>query len=86
MIATDELVLSDLSRQKRFRTRLDDDLTPDHTVHHALEMYLDRMGIPDNALPWSAFSRGVRLDRKLRLADLPGTDDRWVVVPEVSAG
>ncbi len=86
MIATNELVMSDLSRQKRFRTRLDDDLTPDHTVDHAVGLYLDRMGIPDNSLPWNAFSRGVRLDRKLRLADLSELDDRWVVVPEVSAG
>ena len=86
MIASNQLVLSDLSRQKRFQTRLDDDLTPDHTVHHAVEMYLDRMGIPDNSLPWNAFSRGVRLDRRLLLADLPEADDRWTVVPEVSAG
>ena len=86
MIASNELVMSDLSRQKRFRTRLDDDLTPDHTVDHAVGLYLDRMGIPDNGLPWTAFSRGVRLDRKAQLADLPEAYDRWVVLPEVSAG
>ena len=86
MLATNELVLSDLSRQKRFTTRLDDELTPQHTVEHALELYRTHLGIPDNGRPWSAYSRGQRLDRKARLADLPETADRWVVMPEVSAG
>jgi hypothetical protein len=86
MIATNELVMSDLSKQRRLTARLDDDLTVDHTVDHAIELYLDRMRIPDNGLPWAAFSRGVRLDRKQRLADLTEADDTWTVVPEVSAG
>ena len=63
MIPTSVIQMSDLSRQKRFRAELPEDLTPDHTVDQAVELYLDRMGIPDHGLPWSAFSRGVRLDR-----------------------
>ncbi len=86
MIPTSVIQMSDLSRQKRFRTELLEDLTPEHTVDQAVELYLDRMGIPDHGLPWSAFSRGVRLDRKQRLGELPDVDDRWVVMPEVSAG
>lgn len=86
MIATTELVMSDLSKQRRYKTLLDDDLTPQNTVDHAVEHYLDRMSIPDNGLPWAAFSRGVRLDRKLLLSDLAEADDKWTVVPEVSAG
>jgi len=87
MIATDEILMTDLSQQKRFRTRLDgDDLSPDHTVDHAVEVFLDRMRIPANGLVFPAYSRGVRLDRKTRLGDLPETDNQWTVAPEVSAG
>lgn len=86
MIATKKLVLADLSRQKRVTARLDEDLTPENTVEHALELYRERLGLPDNGRPWSAFSRGLRLDRNTRLADLPEEDDRWTVMPEVSAG
>ena len=86
MIPTSVIQMSDLSRQKRFRAELAEDLTPDHTVDQAVELYLDRMGIPDHGLPWSAFSRGVRLDRKRLLGQLPELDDSWVVMPEVSAG
>lgn len=86
MITTDRLFMTDLSRQKRFETDLAEDVTPQHTVGQALEVYLDRMGIPENDLRWMAFSRGRRLDSKNRLADLPEEDARWTVVPEVSAG
>ncbi len=86
MIATSRLELSDLSRQKRFTTTLEDDLTPQHTVGQVVEHYLARVRIPHNGLPWTAFSRGVRLDHKNRLEDLPDVDSAWMVMPEVSAG
>lgn len=85
--ATRSVVMSDISRQKKFRADLDvDGLTPRHTVGQAVEHYLDRMSIRDNGLRWTAFSRGVKLDSKRLLEDVPETDSEWTVMPEVSAG
>jgi hypothetical protein len=86
MIATQKLVMSDLSRQKRLDAALDADLTPNHTVDQAIRHYLERLSIPDNGLRWTAFSRGRLLDKKLPLSDVPDVDDRWTVMPEVAAG
>lgn len=86
MVALSKVVMADLSRQRRFETDLNGDLTPNHTVGQAVEHYRNRMRIPENGLRWEAFSRGVRLDSKQSLKDLSETDDEWVVIPEVSAG
>ena len=87
MVADTRLVMTDLSRQKRFETDLRDDLTPRHTVGQAVEFYLDRMAMPGReSLRWTAFSRGVRLDKKQRLEEVPVADTQWTVLPEVSAG
>jgi hypothetical protein len=77
---------SDLSQQKRFTTDLQEDLTPRHSVEQAIDFFLGRTGIPDNDLPWTAFSRGVRLDKKAVLEDLSDQDTEWTVLPHVSAG
>ena len=63
-----------------------DDLTPEHSVGQAVELFLEQMAIPADALRWTAISRGRRLDAKQRLADLEERDSRWMVLPEVSAG
>jgi hypothetical protein len=85
--ATRSITMSDLSRQKRWQADLGaDGLTRRHTVGQAVEHYLDRMSIRSHGLRWSAFSRGVKLDNKIELGDIPETDDQWTVMPEVSAG
>jgi len=88
MVAAERsITMFDLSRQRRFDARLDrGELTGRHTVGQAVEHYLDRMGIRDNGLRWTAFSRGVKLDSKRLIADVPVTDTQWTVMPEVSAG
>ena len=86
MIATSRIELSDLARQKRLSTDLSTELTPEHTVEQAIEYYLERSNIPDRGQTWTAFSRGVRLDKKARLADLPEADTSWTVAAAVSAG
>ncbi len=86
MQATSTIDIADLSRSKRFRAELFNDLTPAHTVGQAVETYLDRMSIPDNGLPFSAFSRGVRLDSKITLEDLPEADSEWTIIADVAAG
>jgi hypothetical protein len=87
MVAPAKLFLSDISRQKKYEARIGDDgLTADHSVGQAIEHYLDRVGIRDHSLRWTAFSRGVKLDSKSRLADVPETDANWTVLPETHAG
>lgn len=86
MIATSRIRFSDLSQQKHFSTDLTDDLTLDHNVDQAIEHFLDQIGVPENDLPWSAYSRGVRLDKRARLRDVPEEDTDWTVLPQVSAG
>jgi hypothetical protein len=85
--ATRSITMSDLSRQKRWQAELDTDgLTRRHTVGQAVEHYLDRMSIHSHGLRWSAFSRGVKLDNKAELGEVPETDGDWMVLPEISAG
>ena len=86
MVAATRLRMTDISRQKRLETGLDGDLTPRHTVGQAVDHYLQRMRIPGDGLRWSAFSRGVKLDSKQSIADIPEADTEWTVMPEVSAG
>ena len=86
MITTSRIRFSDLSQQKRFSTDLTNDLTVDHNVDQAIEHFLEQIGVPENDLSWSAYSRGVRLDKRLQLRDLPEEDGDWTVLPMVSAG
>lgn len=86
MVATSKLVMSDLSRQLRLDTELTDELSPQHTVGQAVDHFRSRLRIPDHGTSWTAFSRGVRLDSKALLADVPDVDSQWTVMPQVSAG
>jgi hypothetical protein len=93
MVAQNKFAMSDLARQRRLDVDLAagngdgaDSLTPAHTVGQAVEHFLDRMRIRDGGLRWTAFSRGVLLDSKRRLAELDETDTEITVMPEVSAG
>lgn len=86
MNATATLELTNLSRSKRLTAKLDADLTPQHSVRQIVEHYLGSVGIRDTGQTWNAFSRGVRLDSKSHLADLPDADTDWMIIPEVSAG
>lgn len=82
-----DVTMTDVSRQKRFQTRIGEDgLAPTHTVGQAVEFYLGRMGIRDHGLRWTAISRGVKLDSKQQLGTVPAEDTQWTVMPEVSAG
>jgi hypothetical protein len=87
MVAATKLKMTDIARQKRLETGLDaTELTPRHSVGQAVDFYLRRMRIPGEGLQWAAFSRGVKLDQKTLLEDLPDEDTDWTVMPEVSAG
>ncbi len=86
MNASATLELTDLSRSKRLSARLTDDVTPHHTVRQTVQHFLGNVGIRDADQTWNAFSRGVRLDNKSRLADIPDDATDWMIVPEVSAG
>lgn len=87
MVATSRIAMADISRQKRFEVSLDGPLTPRHTVGQAIELYLERMGIQQGDLKWSAFDRGLKLDNKAELADVSRSEKSdWTVMPEVSAG
>ncbi len=78
--------MQDLSRQRRLDVDIGDGVIPAHTVGQAIEVYLDRMGIPPNGQKWTAYAGGVRLDSKQSVADLPDARNQWTVLPEVSAG
>ena len=86
MISTSKIFMADISRQKSLETDLQSDLTPEHTVAQAIQTYRDRLHIPDDGQRYMAFSRGVRLDAKTRLGDLPEEDSSMTVLTEVSAG
>jgi hypothetical protein len=87
MVATSRIAMTDISRQKRFEVTLDGQLTPRHSVGQAIDLYLDRMGIRNADLRWSAFAGGVRLDNKAELAEVADAPDvSWTIMPEVSAG
>jgi hypothetical protein len=87
MVAASRLTMADLSRQKRLTTDLAGrDLSPAHNVGQAVDLFVERMGIPHRDLRWTAFSRGVKLDAKKPLEEVPDEDAEWTVMPEVSAG
>jgi hypothetical protein len=86
MVAATRVSMADIGRQRRYETDLSGELTPRHTVGQAIRHYLDRVNIPDSGLRWAAFSRGVRLDSKQALGEIPDVDTDWTVMPEVSAG
>jgi len=81
------ITFSDLARQKTLRSELGEDgLSRRHTVGQAIEHFLDRSSIRARGLRWTAFSRGVKLDNKVELGEIPDVDSEWTVMPEVSAG
>jgi hypothetical protein len=87
MVATTRVAMADISRQKRLEVTLDGPLTPRHTVGQAIAFYLERMGIQQGDLRWSAFDRGVKLDNKSELAEnFVAEEVEMTVMPEVSAG
>ncbi len=86
MVTASRIHMSDLSGQRRYDVELNGDLTPAHTVGQAVEHYREKMGFRDQQFRWMAFSRGIRLDAKQALKDLPDTDEQWTVMPEASAG
>jgi hypothetical protein len=87
MVATSRITMADISRQKRFEVTLDGELTPRHSVGQAIDLYLQRMGIRDDDLRWSAFAGGVRLDNKAPLSEVADRPDvSLTIMPEVSAG
>ena len=86
MNATSTLEMTDLSRQKNYRTDLSGDLTPEHDVDQAIDHYLQESRIPRHGMRWVAVSRGRRLDSKRQLLDLPDLDAEWRVLPEATAG
>lgn len=86
-MAQRRIVMRDLTGYKRLETHLNNGLTANHTVGQAVEYYLEKMRIRKNGLDFMAFSRGVRLDSKALIADLPDEDaQEWTVMPEVAAG
>jgi hypothetical protein len=86
MTGTATLELSDLSQSRQLRVELGDDVTVDHDVDQVIEHFLEQSGLPRNDLEWSAYSRGVRLDKRARLGDLTDEDVSWTVLPTVTAG
>ncbi len=86
MLPSTTIRFTDISQQKTLSTDLRDGLTPRHSVAQAIDYYLGETGIPDNDLPWDAFSRGVKLNRTAVLEDLSDADTEWTVLPHVSAG
>ncbi len=85
MVAT--IAMADISRQKRLEVALDDQLTPRHNVGQAIDLYLERMGIRNDDLRWTAFAGGVKLDNKAELSEVVDQPDvSWTIMPEVSAG
>ncbi len=86
MTTATRIQFSDLSQQKRFSTNLTDELTVDHNVEQAIAHFLEQIGVPENDLPWSAYARGVKLDKRTQLRDLSEKDADWTVLPTVTAG
>ena len=83
MNATATLELTNLSRSKRLSAKLNEDLTLHHSVGQTVEHFLGSVGIRDTGKTWNAISRGVRLDSKSKLLDLPEADTDWMIIPEV---
>ena len=87
MVAASQIFMADISQQKRYQADLGTEgFTRQNTVGQAVEHYLDHMGIRDNGLRWTAFSRGVKLDNKRPLGEISEAEQEWTVMPEVSAG
>ena len=88
MVAARRLTLQDLQRQKRLDVDLSDTgaLTPQHSVGQAVEHYRSHFRLSVGESRWTASSRGLLLDSKLRLGELPEADSDLTVIPEVSAG
>jgi len=86
MVTSSVLEMTDIGRRKRFSTDLSGELTPGHNVEQAVDHYLSQVGLPRKDHRWVAVSRGLRLDQKKQLADLPEADNRWKVLPESTAG
>lgn len=84
------LTMSDVSGQRRLRLDLEesDEVSPSHTVSQVIEHYRETMlGSEDgHDGHWWAYSRGVKLDTKKPIEQLPEQDNQWLVMPEVSAG
>ena len=84
---TQKLLMRDLTGYKKLESLLNNGLTPRHTVGQAIEYYLEHTNIRQNGLDFMAFSRGVRLDNKALIEDLPVEDTQeWTIMPEVAAG
>jgi len=85
------LTMTDLSGQRRVNAACGEgaELTPQHSVKQVLEYYLEQTQVEQQqreGLQWSAYSRGVRLDHKQRIGELPTEDTEWMIMPNVSAG
>lgn len=78
--------MQDLSRQKRLEFDVGGELSPSHTVSQAVDHYLERMVIAGGGQRWTAYSRGVKLDEKQHLEEVPEDRREWTILPEVSAG
>ena len=87
MVAATRIKMTDLSRQKKHEVQVGEDgISPSHTVGQAIDHFRDRLGIRENGFRFSAFSRGVKLDSKQTLGEVPDTYTDWTVMPEVTAG
>ena len=86
MTSAATLNISDVSRQKKLTMDLSDQLSPENSVEQVMDHYLTTKRIPRNGLRWVAVSRGRRLDKKLRIAELEEEDTNWRVLPEAIAG
>lgn len=86
MVSSSVLEMTDIGRRKRFSTDLEGELTPGHNVEQAVDHYLSQVGLPRKGHRWVAVSRGLRLDKRQQLADLPEVDNLWKVLPESTAG
>ena len=87
---TRNISFTDLARQNGATATLDtggEGLSAEHTVQHGIEWFVsEHLEIaPGDGVTWAAYSRGVRLDATMRLADV-STEDDVLVIPEVSAG
>ena len=55
MVAATRIAMTDISRQKRYEAELGSEgFRRQNTVGQAIENYLDRVGIRDNGLRWTA--------------------------------
>ena len=64
MVAPNEILVADISGQKKMSLNIPGDLSHRHTIGQTIDHYLDRSRIRRNGKPFSAFSRGQLLDNK----------------------